>query len=190
MTTRRLISAATVGLLGGAAASVAMNIFQRRISKAFGGEQRSHGAQSQQVGTPDHGVGAYLSKIGADSPEDDAAERTANIVSMGVTGHRLTEEEKDVGGTIFHYVFGAATGMAYGIASELLPVVRTGWGLPFGAVVWIIADETVVPALGLSKHARKYSAATMAYALTAHLVYGLVTEGSMKLLRPASDKTA
>ena len=93
---------------------------------------------------------------------------------MGLTGHRLTDEEKEVGGTILHYVFGATTGLAYGIASELLPIFRSAWGLPFGAVVWIVADETVVPALGLSKHARKYSAPTIAYALAAHLVYGFV----------------
>ena len=187
MKKRRIIAAGAAGLIGGLAASAVMNIFQRRISKMLGGEERSHGAQSRQIGTPDHGAGAYLTKIGADSPADDAAERTANIVSVGVSGHQLTDAEKDTGGTIFHYVFGATSGLAYGLASEFLPIARSGWGLPFGAVVWIVADETIVPALGLSKHARKYSSATIAYALAAHLVYGLITEGSMKLLHPATN---
>ena len=126
----RIIAAGVAGLVGGLAASVVMNIFQRRLSKALGGEERSHGAQSQQIGTPDHGAGAYLTKIAADSSEDDAAERTANLISVGLTGHRLTDEEKEVGGTIFHCVFGATTGLAYGIASELLPIFRSAWGLP------------------------------------------------------------
>jgi hypothetical protein len=161
-----------------------MNLFQRGLSEWLGGEQRSHGAQSQQIGTPTHGAGKYLNEMGLDRSTDDAAERTANIASVTLAGHPLSEAEKDLGGTIFHYLFGATTGMAYGIARELVPASKIGWGIPFGAAVWLIADETVVPALGLSKHARKYSASINAYALAAHLVYGLATEVVLKTLSP------
>lgn len=178
----RIITGALAGVASGLVASAVMNVFQRNLSKLFGGEQRSHGAQSEQIGSPSHGAAAYLRRRGADSPEDDAAERTANMVSLGLAGHELSEEEKDVGGTIFHYAFGAASGAIYGVASELFPSVRSGWGLPFGGAVWIIADEGVVPALGLSKHARNYSVSTISYALAAHLVYGLATEATLRLM--------
>src|SRR6185436_8628957 len=172
MPTNKIILGALGGLTAGLTASVVMNLFQRGLSKWLGGEQRSHGAQSLQTGTPDHGAGRYLTNIGAESPTDDAAERTANIISVGLMDHPLSEKQKDIGGTIFHYVFGATSGAVYGVTSELIPSIRFGWGLPFGAVVWLIADETVVPALGLSKDARKYPTSTIAYALAAHLVYG------------------
>ncbi len=178
----RIIVGAFAGFAAGLVASAIMNLFQRELSRLFGGEQRSHGAQSQQIGSPSHGAGEYLQEIGADHATDDAAERTANVVTVGLTGHTLSEREKDIGGTIFHYLFGASSGAIYGATSELFPIVRSGWGLPFGAAVWLIADETVVPALGLSKHARHYPTSTNAYALAAHLVYGVATEAGMKVL--------
>jgi putative membrane protein len=49
-------------------------------------------------------------------------------------------------------------------------------GLPFGAAVWVIADEAVVPALGLSKSGKDYPLSTHVYAIASHLVFGLTTE--------------
>ena len=39
--------------------------------------------------------------------------------------------------------------MFYGAAVEVLPVLRTGLGMPFGAAVWLGAHVITVPALGL-----------------------------------------
>ncbi|SRR6266498_4259201 len=178
----KIIAGACAGFAAGLVASAVMNLFQRELSRLFGSEQRSHGAQSQQIGSPSHGVGKYLRESNADCATDDAAERTANVISVGLTGHKLSEREKDVGGTIFHYVFGATSAALYSAASEIFPLLRSGWGLPFGAAVWLIADERVVPALGLSKYARHYPTSTNAYALAAHLVYGLTTEVTLKAL--------
>lgn len=176
----RLLKGALEGLVAGLAASWVMNLFQREVSKMVGAEQRSHGAQSQQTGAPDHGAGAYLQRKGADDPSDNAAERTANLVSVSVADQPLSNKEKDLGGTIFHYAFGATSGAIYGAAAQVFPPVRIGAGLPYGAAIWLIADETVVPFLGLSKHALQYSPATHAYALAAHLVYGLTTDAVLR----------
>jgi uncharacterized membrane protein YagU involved in acid resistance len=183
---RRVVIGAFAGLASGLVASAAMNLFQRKISVAARAEQRNHGAQSQQTGAPAHGAAAYLENLGVDSSSDDAAERTANLISARVFDHPLSGREKEIGGTIFHYAFGATSGGLYGLVGELVPLARTGWGLPFGAAVWLIADEVVVPALGLSKDAREYSASIHAYALGAHLVYGLTTELALKVFQPTS----
>ncbi len=58
-----------------------------------------------------------------------------------------------------------------------------GAGLPFGSAVWAIADDVVVPALGLSKSPTAYPLSTHAYALTSHWVYGLTTELVRKAVR-------
>ena len=187
MRLKNIVAGACAGLVGGVAASVVMNIFQRELSRNFGGEQRRHGAQSQQIGTPGHGVAQYLEKLGAESRDDDAAERTANVVSIGLTGHHLNEREKDVGGTFFHYFFGATSGIIYTVDAECFPSLRFGWGLPFGTAVWLIADEAVVPALGLSKDAGEYKTSTHVYASTSHLVYGLTTDTVLRILRPLKD---
>ena len=47
-------------------ASGVMNRFQAALSDLIEGPEKSHGAQSQQSGSPDHGVGAYLKARGAD----------------------------------------------------------------------------------------------------------------------------
>ena len=42
--------------------------------------------------------------------------------------------------------------------------------------MWAIADEMVVPALGLSKPISETEASSHASALASHLVYGVVTD--------------
>ena len=118
-----------------------------------------------------------------DDPDDDAPERLANAVSVGLTGRELTKEEKDLGGTAFHYAFGASMGAVYGAAADVLPAVTVGAGVPYGALIWLGADEGVVPLIGLSKTPEKYPASVHASALAAHLVYGLSLEMTRKAVR-------
>ena len=164
------------GVAGGLVASVVMNQFQELLSKLFEGEEKSHGAQSQQQGSPDHGIGAELSAQGKDDPEDDAAERLANAISVAVTDRELTKGEKEIGGVAFHYAMGISSGAVYGAVAEIVPEIKAGAGLGFGTAVWILADEGIVPAVGLSKAPTEYPLSIHAYAFSSHLVYGLTTE--------------
>ena len=111
-----------------------------------------------------------------DDEEDDATERVASAISETVFDRELTESEKEKAGAVVHYGFGASTGAIYGATAELAPGVTACSGLLFGTAVWAVADEAVVPALGLSKPPTKYPLSVHAYALSAHLVYGLTTE--------------
>ncbi len=173
------------GVVGGLVASAVMNRFQAQLSRVFEGEERSHGAQSLQQGSPQHGVGGELQAVGKDEEEDDAPERLANAIAVGVLNRELTEREKDVAGVMFHYAMGATSGALYGALAEVVPEAKAGVGLPFGAAVWVIADEGIVPAAGLSKSPAEYPLSIHAYAFASHLVFGLTTELVRRAVRNA-----
>jgi hypothetical protein len=178
-----LLKGLVAGLTGGLVASAVMNGFQQLFSKYVTGEERSHGAQSLQTGTAQHGVGEVLTEQGVEDPKDDAAERLANVITYEGFDHRLTEDEKRAAGTAFHYGYGASMGAFYGAAAEMVPAVTTGAGMPYGAAVWLGADEGVVPLLGLSKTPLEYPASIHAFSLASHLVYGLTTEVVRRSMR-------
>ena len=138
-----------------------------------------------QQGTPEQGIGRELQEQGQDEEQDDAPERLANAISVGVFDHELTKREKDVAGTAFHYAMGTTSGALYGALAEIIPEVKAGAGLPYGAVVWLTVDEGLVPAAGLSKLPTEYPLSIHAYALTSHLVYGLTTELVRRAVRNA-----
>lgn len=178
-----LLKGLAAGVIAGAAAAVVMNQFQKLCSRLLIGEERSHGAQSLQKGAPHRGAGKMLERGGAEDPNDDSAERLAQTVSVGIFDHKLTEQEKDKAGTAFHYGFGISMGAVYGAAAEIIPEATFCEGLPYGALIWMGADELVVPALGLSKAGDEYPASIHAAALGAHLVYGLTLESVRNLIR-------
>lgn len=164
------------GVVGGLVASWTMNQFQALWSRVAQGEERSHGAQSLQQGSPDHGVGRELQEKGVDEEQDTAPARLAQAISVQVFDQELTESEKERAGTALHYAMGVTSGALYGAVAEIIPEVKTGAGLPFGAFVWLAVDEGIVPAAGLSKSPMDYSLSIHAYALASHLVYGLTAE--------------
>jgi putative membrane protein len=169
------------GLAGGLAASWTMNQFQAAWSKAAEGFEKPHGAQSMQPSE-----GEKPGESGQDKEQqDDATVKAARAISEGIFGHELKEDEKRPAGAAVHYAFGTATGGLYGAVAELAPEVTAGAGLPFGAAFWLVADETAVPLLGLSKPPTEYPVSTHVYAFASHLVYGLTAELVRRSLRKA-----
>jgi putative membrane protein len=173
------------GVAGGLIGGWVMNQFQSIWSRWSHGSSRPHGAQSLQQGSPQRGVGRELRRRGDEEEGDDAAVRVAKAVSADVFRHRLKNNEKEKAGAVSHYVMSATSGGIYGALAERLPGATTGAGLPFGAAVWVVADEFVVPALGLSKKPTEYPLSIHAYALASHLVYGLATEMGRRAVRSA-----
>lgn len=173
------------GLVGGLAAAAVMNRFQALWSRLAGGEERSHGAQSLQQGSPRQGIGLELRAEGKDERTDDATERLANAISVRAFERELTESEKDAAGTAFHYAMGATSGALYGAVAELAPAATAGAGLPFGIAVWLVADEGLVPAAGLSKSPTEYPLSIHAYSFASHLVFGLTAEVVRRAARNA-----
>ena len=173
------------GAVGGLAAAFLMNQFQAALSRMGGGEERAHGAQSLQQGSPQKGVGRDLQAEGVDRPEDDATERLANAVSVKALERPLTAREKEAAGTAFHYAMGITSGAIYGALAEYAPIAKAGAGAPFGLAVWLVADEGVVPAAGLSKSADEYPLSIHAYSVASHLVFGLAAEAVRRAVRAA-----
>ena len=173
------------GFAGGLAASFVMNQFQELWSKLMANEERPHGAQSLQQGSPEHGIGRELAERGVDEPDDDATTRTSNAVAELVLNRHLTKSEKEKAGAVVHYAFGAGSGAIYGAMAEMVPAATVCEGTAFGAAVWLVADEGVVPALGLSRKPTDYPLSIHAHAFAAHLVYGLTTEVVRRAVRRA-----
>ena len=148
-----VVKGAVAGLIGGLVASFVMSEFQTLLS-----------ALSEEEKKP---------KKKADEP---ANVKAAEEISEVVFDHRLKKSEKEPAGEAMHYAMGATSGLIYGVAAEIAPMTTVGLGLPFGAAVWLVADDVVVPAFGLSKPVTEYPLSTHAYALSSHLVYGLTTD--------------
>ena len=144
------------GALGGLAASFAMSQFHALFQKP--------GSTALQSG-------------------EDSTVQAASAVSRTVFRHKLTLDQKKIAGPTVHYSFGANVAAIYGITAELAPMVSTGWGIPFGAAVWLGAHVITVPALGLSEPITHSAPRAEAVEFGAHLVYGAVVEGIRRFLR-------
>lgn len=155
---------AVAGAAGGLVASWVMNQFQSGVSKLSDEFARGNEATSNSGG------------------DEDTTVKTAEAISEAA-GHRLTEQEKQVAAPVVHYAFGSTMGALYGIAAELSPKNAAGWGAPFGAALWLGADELAVPVLGLSGGPTDTPVSTHASALAAHVVYGLTTEVVRRAVR-------
>jgi putative membrane protein len=175
---RDVLKGLVAGLAGGLVASWTMNQFQAfwtKVSESVESAQDGSSAEQQSENGEQ--------QSGAE--QDDATVKAATAISEGIFDHKLTKREKQIAGPAVHYAFGTLTGGLYGAVAELAPEVTAGGGLPFGAAFWLVADETAVPLLGLSKAPTEYPLSTHAYALASHFVYGLSAELVRRAVRNA-----
>jgi uncharacterized membrane protein YagU involved in acid resistance len=156
---RAIWKGVVAGLAGGLAASWAMNQFQSQLSKLSPEPARREG--------------------------DDATVKAASAIAEALGDHALNQHDKAVAGPAIHYAFGSTMGAVYGGLTEAWPVSAKGWGLPFGAVLWLGADEIGVTSLGLSGEPTDTPASTHASALASHLVYGATADAVRRAVRAA-----
>ncbi|MEO7504505.1 MAG: DUF1440 domain-containing protein [Sphingomicrobium sp.] len=142
------------GIAAGLAASLAMNLFQR----------------------------AWTRVSPLPEGDDPATVKAAQKTRRAATGKYFAREDKEAAGNAVHYLFGAGLGAAYGLIAEYRPEVTKGFGTLFGAASAAL-DEVGVPAAGLSGPPTNFPAATHAYALASHVVFGGATEAGRRLLR-------
>jgi putative membrane protein len=116
-------------------------------------------------------------------PDEPATIQVASLAAEAVTGSPLEERGKRIGGSMVHYGFSAAVGALYGAAAESYPGTTALSGLPFGAALWVAADEVGVPLAGLARDPKEYPAYRHLTALASHLVFGLTVEGVRRALR-------
>jgi uncharacterized membrane protein YagU involved in acid resistance len=118
-----------------------------------------------------------------DAPKEDATMKTANAIVTTLTGRQLSQDEKEKGGPIVHYAFGALMGGVYGAMAEESAVARAGFGAAFGGALFTGADLIAVPALGLSGSASDAPVSSLVTPLAAHLVYGVTTDLVRRFVR-------
>ena len=157
------------GVAGGLVASWVMNQWSAGPGAAI----------SKQLETPEEQK--QLSQM---SDGEDATMKTADkLATTAQGGQHLTHEQREQGGPIVHYSYGALVGGLYGGLAEYLPIVRSGFGTTYGSALFVGGDLIAVPALGLSKPLSAYPASSYAAPFTAHLVYGATTELVRRLVR-------
>jgi len=159
----RIFRGAFAGALAGLAGAYVMERFQ-----AMWSETANRARPKQTAGA---------------AKDEPSTVKAAERVTEGVLHTELPDEVKPVAGEAVHYGMGMVSGAIYGAVAEVLPIARAGNGLVFGAVLWLVADETAVSALGLAKRPSAYPPSTHAYALSSHLVYGFVAETVRRVLR-------
>jgi uncharacterized membrane protein YagU involved in acid resistance len=110
----------------------------------------------------------------APEPEQDTEMATQTVARRTVELlARRTLDDKDLGGEIVHYAFGALWGGVYGLVAGTFPRARTALGgAAFGALVWAVSDHLILPAFKLAGWPQAYPLPFHGYALGAHLVYG------------------
>jgi putative membrane protein len=171
-----VVKGLAVGLAGGAAASWAMEEFQAAWSRLSQRGDSSSSSSSEGEG-----------RKGEGREEKSATVRTAEAISHAVLHRDLAGREEQAAGRVVHYVYGTMIGGLYGAVAEVAPVVTVGVGTAYGAAVWLIGDEAVVPLLGLSKAPTEFPPSTHLYALASHLVYGLTLDGVRRAARAMLD---
>lgn len=159
---------AVAGVAGGLLGAWVMNLFQAGVSKLSEQQDRP------EAQTPSRS-----------HQDDDATVKAASAISRAMLHRQLTSDEKRVAGPMVHYAFGSVMGGLYGAMAEVVPVTATAWGVPFGAAVWLGADEIGVPFAGLSPSPEKVPVTTHASALAAHLVYGATADAVRRVVRLA-----
>jgi len=166
-----MLNGIIAGSLAGVAGALAMNLFQRAAARAGGGRE----VGDATLGIPRTGRGPQPAQA-LGNASDDSTARVANV-AMSAIGYPLTTaREKQMAGEFVHLAFGALNGALYGAAVHLDPRLRLAAGLPFGLAVWALADEGIVPALGLKRSPPDASPALHAYSCASHMVYGATTE--------------
>lgn len=161
-----VLTDAALGAIAGAAATAAMGPLTSYLSQR---QPESARRQEKQVNE----------KLGA-PPTVKVAEKAASAV-----GTALPKRRHKLAGNVVHYGFGTFWGAALGALSARWKPLPPGVGVGLGILLWMSMDEGALPALGLSAKPREYPPETHARGLAAHVLYGVVLDRGLALLRGA-----
>jgi hypothetical protein len=165
---RGVIVDAALGAASGLAASWVMSLLYKPIMRAGDDETRRREKEAQ-AGMPPATI--------------KAAEAAAKVVGSELPPDR---KKQALGGKVVHYAYGTLWGAAFAVAARAVaPRVPLATGLAFGAALWLVSDELLVPLLRFSHAPARYPPSTHAKGLASHLVYGVATDAGWRLTRAA-----
>jgi uncharacterized membrane protein YagU involved in acid resistance len=117
-------------------------------------------------------------------PPEVLAEKIARVVS----GVEPDKETKQRLGMAIHWGYGIVWGGAFGALRDRVPLIDSAGGLAFGLGLWLVGDELMMPAMGLSPPSRKFPWQNHARAAANHLAYGATLFLTHTFLRSLSEK--
>lgn len=124
--------------------------------------------------------------LGQDGGDKDPANvQAADSASELATGAPVDRPYRAAAGSLVHYATGIALGVGYAAAAARAPLVTRGFGVPFGLGVALVLDDLLVPAFGWGEWPQDTPAATHAYGLSTHAVFGAALEGGRRAVLTA-----
>ena len=96
-------------------------------------------------------------------------------------GYEVKPMDNNVAGKALHYSIGIMPGVLYGAWRHTIPGLAAGWGSLFGLGLFVLQDESLNAAAGLSANPNDYPWQAHARGFAAHLVYGLVLDCALRL---------
>jgi hypothetical protein len=105
--------------------------------------------------------------------------QAAQRIAKSAVGRKLSSAQQRNAAAIMHYTAGALAGGAYGLAAEIMPAVRRGYGTGYANMVFLGGSQALLPWLGLSPRQNQVTPA----GLPAPLVFGAALETTRRLLR-------
>ena len=147
---------AAIAIVGGAAASLCMDVTQYAWAQAFERQRPSNDQDEETEAIT--AVVAWLNRL---------LPRLAHAANAAVAGRAI------------HYVFGIGFAAAYlTLLPGRRPVVTRG--AVFGTLLWLLSDRILIPLFKLGRPWSRYSISERSNALVSHLVYALVVEFSRR----------
>jgi putative membrane protein len=178
-TRRRVANPVLGGLIGAVAGIVgswAMVRFNHLIDPGTGTSDKPRDRHAERR------IEARPNDTDGTLPDEPGSMQAASAISERTIGRPLTEREKLIAGPVMHYAFGATMGACYGAAAEIDRSTIRGAGIPFGATVWLVADEIGMHAAGFATHPADYPLSRHAATLASHIVFGLTVEAVRRTL--------
>ncbi len=105
--------------------------------------------------------------------------QAAQRIAKSAVGRKLSSAQQRNAAAIMHYTAGALAGGAYGVAAEILPAVRRGYGTGYANMIFLGGSHALLPWLGLSPRQNQVTPA----GLPAPLVFGAALETTRRFLR-------
>jgi hypothetical protein len=106
---------------------------------------------------------------------------TADRLAKSTLGKGLSRRQRRDAIPIVHYAVGALAGGAYGLAAELIPAVRAGYGTGYASLLFMGGSQSLLPGFGFGVLGSR--AATQGDGLSGHIVYGATLEVTRRILR-------
>lgn len=169
---------AVAGVVSGLAGSWLMLRFIEEVGPRLLEGLKTDGERAQ-----DQGEMMRRQKKDGGEPDSVTMQAADTFANMATSGRHLTHEERQKGGTLVHYAFGAAMGAVYGMVAEVWPLPTVGVGSVFGTVLWMGTDLWAVPAVGFAKWPTEEPAAAHVTHWLAHMVFEVGMEGTRRVLR-------